>query len=101
MRRMNYIIIYLLLSKRLNNSRKNAVQQIYNPKMYSSNQSSSQININQKGKENIYERPSTAPSKNDIKPVPGTMSSIPISNSTVLKRLPSPNVKCIFLQLYS
>jgi hypothetical protein len=63
--------------------------------MYNSSQASTQIKDAQRGKENIYERPSTAPSKNDIKTVPGTMSSVPISNSTVLKRLPSPNVKCI------
>ena len=60
------------------------------------NQMINPIKIMPKPKENIYERPSTAPSKNDIKTgVANTMNANPISNSNSLKRLPSPNVKCI------
>jgi hypothetical protein len=42
-------------------------------------------------------RPSTAPSKNDIKGSVSGMSSNPISGMNNQKRLPSPNIKCMFL----
>lgn len=49
----------------------------------------------QKPFENIYERPSTAPSKNDLKTAnTNTMNNNIINNSNSLKRLPSPNIKC-------
>jgi len=71
--------------------KKNIYQNNYNPKQYGSN--TSHMKSVSKPKENIYERPSTAPSKNDIKTSTSQMSNQPISNSSSLKRLPSPNVK--------
>jgi len=72
--------------------KKMVYQNNYAPKQYGTN-ITTQMRTGSKPKENIYERPSTAPSKNDIKTSTSTMSSQPISNSSSLKRLPSPNIK--------